>query len=60
MAKIYRAIQIKLNQSVKENVRMITDVPAKRRLFRRHHSDKHLLSLIVCVMLSDVKLRYLT
>jgi len=32
MAKIYRVIQIKLNQLVKENVHMITDLPTKRIL----------------------------
>jgi len=30
MAKIYPDIQIKLNQLVSENVRMITDLPTKR------------------------------
>jgi len=30
MAKICRAIQIKLNQLVQENVHMITDLPTKR------------------------------
>ena len=30
MAKIYRVIQIELNQLVSENVHMITDLPAKR------------------------------
>ena len=29
MAKIYRAYQIKLNQLVYEDVRMITDLPTK-------------------------------
>jgi len=36
MAKIYRVIQIELNQLVSENVRVITDLPAKR-----YHSIKH-------------------
>jgi len=40
MAKIYRLIQIKLNQLVQENVYMITDLPLKR-IFKRYHSDKH-------------------
>ena len=40
MAKIYRVIQMKLNQLVLENVRMITDLPTKR-IFKRYHSDKH-------------------
>jgi len=30
MARIYRVIQIKLNQLFEENVRMITDLPKKR------------------------------
>jgi len=30
MAKIYRVIQIKLNQLVYENVHMITDLPTQR------------------------------
>jgi len=30
MAKIYRVIQIKLNQLVEENVHIITDLPTKR------------------------------
>jgi len=37
MAKIYRVIQIKLNQLVSENVHVITDLPTKR--FTRCHSD---------------------
>ena len=40
MAKIYRVIQIKLNQLVSENVHMITDLPTKR--FTRCHSDTFL------------------
>jgi len=39
MAKIYRVIQIKLNQLVSENVHVITDLPTKR--FTRCHSDRH-------------------
>jgi len=30
MAKINRAIQIKINQLVQENIHMITDFPTKR------------------------------
>jgi len=30
MAKIYRVIQIKVTESVKENVYMLTDLPTKR------------------------------
>ena len=30
MGNIYRVIQIKLNQLVQENVRMITELPTKR------------------------------
>ena len=30
MAKVYRIIQINLNQLVYENVHMITDLPTKR------------------------------
>jgi len=41
MAKIYRVIQIKLNQLVQENVRIITDLPIKR--IKRYHSDKNFL-----------------
>jgi len=41
MAKIYRVIQIKLNQLVWENVHMITDLPTKR-IFKRCHNDKRL------------------
>jgi len=41
MAKINRVIQIKLNQLVQENVHMISDLPTKRRLFKRYHGDKH-------------------
>ena len=46
MTKIYRVIQIKLNQ-FKKNVHTITDLPAKRRgLFKRCYSDKHLLEFL--------------
>ena len=30
MAMMYRVVQIKMNQLVKENVHMITDLPTKR------------------------------
>jgi len=44
MAKIYRVIQIKLNQLVQENVRIITDLPIKR--IKRYHSDKNFLDFL--------------
>jgi len=39
MAKIYRVIQIKLNQLVSDKVHMVTDLPTKR--FKRYRSDRH-------------------
>jgi len=36
MAKIYRVIQIKLNQLVSENVHMISDL--EQNVFKRYHS----------------------
>jgi len=39
MTKIYRVIQIKLNQLVEENVHMITNLPTKH--IKRYHNDKH-------------------
>ena len=38
MAKIYSVVT--LNQWVQENVYMIIDLPTKRRLFKRYHSDR--------------------
>jgi len=39
MAKIYRFIQIKLNQSVKENVHVT--LTYQESVFKRYHSDEH-------------------
>ena len=39
MANIYRVIQMKLNQLLKENVHVIADLPTKR--IWAHHYDKH-------------------
>jgi len=39
MANIYRVIQMKLNQLLKENVHVIADLPTKR--IWAHHNDKH-------------------
>jgi len=44
MAKIYRVIQIKLNQLVSENVHMISDL--EQNVFKRYHSIKYLSEMI--------------
>ena len=40
MAKIYRVVKIKLNQLIKENVHMFTDL--QQSVFKHYHSDRHL------------------
>ena len=40
MAKIYRVIKIKLDQLIKENVHMFTDL--QQSVFKHYHSDRHL------------------
>jgi len=52
MAKIYRVIQIKLNQLVQENVRIITDLPIKR--IKRYHSDKNFLDFFAYKMAAKI------
>jgi len=42
MAKIYRVIQMKLNQLVCENVRVIS----QQSVFKRYRSDKHFLGVL--------------